>query len=440
MSSSSSSSNERSAGEIAFLQGRYRQAAALLEAAVRDDPLRVDTRSLVLLGMMVRSGFGYAPLDERRAVELFERAARRGCPFGQHQLAKCLHLGQGVDAPQPARAAALFSRALPELLRLAHSTSEARSGSAPSTSSATSSPLSTSPSTRPTPLLAAPPTSDAFAVVPTTSPPLLGTSPTTWSMLGASPPRLPTAAMSTQHSSAASAAQADDADGLALYMLGYSLELGLGCAVDLAAAATAYRRSALKGVVFATYNLATMLADGKGGLERNIERARWLFRRAADAGHALACYNLASLLSSFGVDDELDSAQARHYYRRAVAAGLVAAHYNLAFLLLIPRGGEKDVNGALELLGAAARLGDLDAQYALGRLYEREEYGISVDYNRAVKWYALAMGNNHAPSKSRHKWLFRSTICPRSNSARLASLVDLWCVCFHDRLQGRLAS
>jgi TPR repeat protein len=454
--------------EQLFYRGEYQRSIRLLEELaehVTDPPSHMTTceaHALTLLAMVCRTGFGRR-IDTDRARRLFDTIATASA-----DCMACLQHARFQGRPANPKDVARLVQTLRRLPidQSAVSASQARSRRSISCTSSqrvnVTAALSTrvGTSTNRSPPGPSPPRSFFSTTPPNASSPLSTTTTTTTPCSSSSTASLAASITSLLHELSFD----NTAHPLALHVLAYSLQHAFGCAQDLTTAILLYAHASLAGVPFSWFNLGSLateqlispstlslinaLADAavadmearyaphassnttkvdkdrtvhkRVALTRTVARemrrgdalgmGRALLRLAAEAGHAPAQFNVAVELASSAAPlaDDLDTAQARHYYRRACQHGLVAAHYNLAFLLLIPRGGAKDVDGALSLLKYAAAAHDIDALYALGRLHEREEYGIAVDYNCAVKWYSQAMLQDHAPSASRFKWLFRS--------------------------------
>jgi TPR repeat protein len=114
-----------------------------------------------------------------------------------------------------------------------------------------------------------------------------------------------------------------------LRMLGYLLAERKGVPQDEARAADLYRRAAELGDVFAQYNLAAMIGQGLGGLERDVSQAIKWFRRAADGGMHEANQPLAELLAERN-RDRRDANEAVQRLMRVATAGPPDAEYRVA--------------------------------------------------------------------------------------------------------------
>ena len=120
--------------------------------------------------------------------------------------------------------------------------------------------------------------------------------------------------------------------------------------------------------------------------------------KAAKLGNAEAQQSLGWLYESA---TEPDYRRARKWYARAAAQCSRDATFAIVRLGSLHEhglGGKKDVQAALKYYRRAAKLGDADAQNAIGFLYDTGR-GVRQSYKRALKWYArAATGSFHDES------------------------------------------
>jgi uncharacterized protein len=141
------------------------------------------------------------------------------------------------------------------------------------------------------------------------------------------------------------------------FWTGYMYDCGQGTAQNYPEAARWYRLAALAGDRTAQFNLALMYEDGRGVQESVLRAVHWL-KRAAQQRDADAAYELGVIYTE---NQEVASpALATQWFR-------IAGSWYL-----------KD-----------AKLGDRDADAALGCLYERGR-GVQKNLVTAYKWYRLA--------------------------------------------------
>lgn len=114
-------------------------------------------------------------------------------------------------------------------------------------------------------------------------------------------------------------------------MIGRCYENGWGTPVDLAAAASHYRSSALGGHDWGEYNFGNLLFDGRG-IARDVPQALHWYLRAARQGHGRAMNLLGRCLDEgWGVPRSPDDAA--YWYRRSAETGYFRGELNYALVL-----------------------------------------------------------------------------------------------------------
>ena len=139
---------------------------------------------------------------------------------------------------------------------------------------------------------------------------------------------------------------------MALNMVGRCYDLGWGTAVDKGRAAECYRVAAERGLDWAMYNYATLLALGAGVAEDKAAALDWL-ERAAALGNAKAI-NFVGSFAEDGWAHPRDMAKAAACYARAAAGGDFRGCFNHARMLA--EAGRMD--DALHWIGRAGALGN----------------------------------------------------------------------------------
>lgn len=160
--------------------------------------------------------------------------------------------------------------------------------------------------------------------------------------------------------------------------LGYCLQKGLGCTADLGAAAAAYREAVAAGSEAARLNLAVCYVHGLG-IRRDYAAARALLSDVAEA------YRPAAEELAATIEEGRRKKRAQHLYAAA------AAVYH--------RG---DVEGAIRLRLAAAKMGSARASYMIGCHFEFGD-GVPLDRDKAAVWYEAAATAGFSGSHSRLK-------------------------------------
>ncbi|RMB36629.1 hypothetical protein C8J47_0198 [Sphingomonas sp. PP-F2F-G114-C0414] len=155
---------------------------------------------------------------------------------------------------------------------------------------------------------------------------------------------------------------------MALNMVGRCYDLGWGTAVDRARAAECYRIAAERGLDWAMYNYATLLALGEGVAE-DKPAALALLKTVAAMDSGLASAKAINFVGSFAEDGwacERDLLRAAECYARAAGGGDFRGCFNHARML----GAAGEVDAALVWLkqagarGNAAFLGKAEAWLA----------------------------------------------------------------------------
>jgi TPR repeat protein len=139
---------------------------------------------------------------------------------------------------------------------------------------------------------------------------------------------------------------------IGLNMVGRCYDLGWGVAVDKARAADCYRVAAERGLDWAMYNYATLLALGHGVAEDKAAALDWL-RKAAKQGPGLLAAKAINVVGSFHEDGWVvarDMTKAARLYARAAEGGDFRGCFNHARML-------GDTGRAEEALNWIARAG-----------------------------------------------------------------------------------
>ena len=129
---------------------------------------------------------------------------------------------------------------------------------------------------------------------------------------------------------------------MALNMVGRCYDLGWGTPPDKARAAQCYRIAAERGLDWAMYNHATLLALGEGVPEDKAAALGWL-ERAVATGSGLARAKAVNFVGSFAEDGwacERDLGRAAHCYAEAAEGGDFRGAFNHARMLA--QGGRID--------------------------------------------------------------------------------------------------
>ena len=186
------------------------------------------------------------------------------------------------------------------------------------------------------------------------------------------------------------------------YRIGKMYLAGLGCTQDYKMAADWLERAAGKQHKYAQYSLAGLYARGQG-VEKDPEHAFTLYRASAAQDNPYASYELGKMFQS-GTGTEKSAAQAEVHFQNAFSGFLVLEkkshddklQYRLGQMLHQGIGTEKDEEEAVRYWQLSAKLGNVNAQYALGKFWLDTGTG---DIRQAVEWLEKAAGAGNASAQ-----------------------------------------
>lgn len=161
---------------------------------------------------------------------------------------------------------------------------------------------------------------------------------------------------------------------------------------DYKTAAIHYHLAAEKGHLGAHFFLGALYQRGIG-VKKNPQLSIQHYYNAASKGFPDAQYMLGCILSE-GILVTKDERKAAAFFKLAADQGHKDAQFNLAKLYLAGKGVEKNPRLARKHLQSVANKGDIQAQIALAKLYQTE----LKDNENAAKYWKLAadLGNKEA--------------------------------------------
>ncbi len=185
------------------------------------------------------------------------------------------------------------------------------------------------------------------------------------------------------------------------YRIGKMYLAGLGIDQDYEAAALWLDRAVEKSHKYAQYTLASLYAKGQG-VEKDLKRAFSLYHASASQGNPYASYELAKMFRD-GTGTVKSAEQAEKHFQDAFSGFLVLEEqshddkiqYRLGQMLYQGIGTERDEEEAVRYWQQAAKLGNVNAQYALGKFWLDTRTG---DVHQAAEWLEKAAdaGNTSA--------------------------------------------
>ena len=157
---------------------------------------------------------------------------------------------------------------------------------------------------------------------------------------------------------------------------------------------------------YAQYSLAGLYRRGRG-VEQNDIRAFSLYMSSAEQGNPYASLELAKMYRD-GLGTEPDLQQAEWRFQNAYSGFVVLEEkshddklqYRIGQMLHTGTGTSKDDEGAARYWEKSAKLGNINAQYALGTLWLETGSG---DSGQAVEWLTKAAYHVHCLIQSERK-------------------------------------
>ena len=185
------------------------------------------------------------------------------------------------------------------------------------------------------------------------------------------------------------------------YRIGKMYLAGFGTDQDYETAAVWLDWATEKSHKYAQYTLAGLYAKGQG-VEKDLKRAFSLYHSSASQGNPYASYELAKMFRD-GTGTVKSAEQAEEHFQDAFSGFLVLEEqshddklqYRLGQMLYQGIGTERDEEEAVRYWQQAAKLGNVNAQYALGKFWLDTGTG---DVRQAAAWLekAAAAGNTSA--------------------------------------------
>lgn len=182
------------------------------------------------------------------------------------------------------------------------------------------------------------------------------------------------------------------------YRIGKMYAAGLGTQQDYGEAADWLSKAVLQNHKYAQYSLAGLYYRGQG-VEQDYAQAFMLYQKSAGQSNPYASYELAKMYRD-GIGTEADNVKSQRYFSQALDGfySLEAdshddkLQYRIGQMLSTGTGTEKDEKKAAVYWEKAAKLGNVNAQYALGRYWLEHEIG---NPEQAVKWIQKAAEGEH---------------------------------------------
>lgn len=190
---------------------------------------------------------------------------------------------------------------------------------------------------------------------------------------------------------------ADLGDAGALANIASLYEEGKGVKQDYAKALELYRQAADKGDISSPASIAYMYINGLG-VEQNNKKAFEYYKISADQGHANSQASIGYMYYK-GLGTAKDERAAIRYWLLAADQNHAEATY-YAGAFFIYDASPPNYQAAKEYLEKAVLLGDIDAPYGIGLLYENG-FGVEKDLNKAIEYFkqSAELGSDMANTK-----------------------------------------
>jgi len=212
------------------------------------------------------------------------------------------------------------------------------------------------------------------------------------------------------------------------YRIGKMYAAGLGTGQDYGAAARWLAQAAGAGHKYAQYSLAGLYRRGQGVAQDDVQ-AFLLYGRSAEKGNPYADHELAKMYRD-GIGTQKDGTQAGAHFQDAFdgflhleeKSGDDRLQYRLGQMLHTGTGTEKDDAAAADYWERAAKLGNVHAQYALGKLWLENGSGNTA---QAVRWITKAAEAGNAAAQYTLGKLCLSGEIVEKDAARAVELFTL---------------
>lgn len=194
------------------------------------------------------------------------------------------------------------------------------------------------------------------------------------------------------------------------YRIGKMYAAGLGTPQDYAQAASWFQEAVDKNYKYAQYSLAGLYYRGQG-VGQDYETAFELYRRSADQGNPYADYELAKMFRD-GIGTQKNTDKAGEHFKCAFTgfSSLEAEshddklQYRLGQMLYTRTGTQQDVPAAMTYFEKAAKVGNVNAQYMLGKLWLETGTG---NPEQAIEWLTKAADGGNAAAQYALAKLYR---------------------------------
>lgn len=196
------------------------------------------------------------------------------------------------------------------------------------------------------------------------------------------------------------------------YRIGKMYAASLGTEQDYGQAASWFQQAVDKNHKYAQYSLGSLCYRGQG-VSQNYAQALRLYTLSANQGNPYADYELAKMYRD-GVGTPVNTAASDQHFKAAFPGFYRLEkdshddklQYRLGQMLYTGTGTEKDVQAAVSYLEQSAQLGNVNAQYLLGKVCLETSIG---NPTQAVAWMTKAAEAGNAGAQYALGKLYRDS-------------------------------
>lgn len=212
------------------------------------------------------------------------------------------------------------------------------------------------------------------------------------------------------------------------YRIGKMFAAGLGTEQDYEKAAGWFAKAVAANHKYAQYSLAGLYYRGQG-VEQDYEQAFHLYGCSAEQKNPYASYELAKMCRD-GIGTEKNREQVDDHFKDAFTGFFHLEQdshddklqYRLGQMLHTGTGTAKDDMAAADYFERSAKLGNVNAQYALGKLWLESGTG---DPEQAVAWITKAADAENAAAQYALAKLYRDGEYVQRDMAKAVELFTL---------------
>lgn len=231
------------------------------------------------------------------------------------------------------------------------------------------------------------------------------------------------------------AAEEEEANPYLEYRIGKMYAMGLGTEQNYGQAADWFWQAVRENHKYAQYSLAALYYRGQG-VEQDYELAFDLYQRSAAQENPYAHYEVAKMFQA-GIGTAKDGLLAKEHFCKAFIGFVIMEgnshddklQYRIGQMFYTGTGTEKDMNLAAGYFEQAAKLGNVHAQYMLGKVWL--ETGMKAP-EQAMAWIEKAADSEDASARYALAKIYQEGIYVTKDIGRAVQLFELAAKQDHD--------